>query len=87
MTPDEIIHDLAAHLEASTDHEIRTEEHGVVVEGDFEMFGAPDVKAEITRFMTREHAVSSYTVGVQTPAGSLTGPLIVDEIEVSPHVV
>lgn len=85
MTDQDLINELANHIEDTTDHHVRREEHGVVIDGDFEMFGGPDVKAEITRFFTSRMDVESYSVGVTAPAGSLTGPMVVDEISTVPN--
>lgn len=87
-TESDVIDALAQHLEATTDYEIETEEHGVIVNGDFQMFDDPDradVDAEVTRFFGQRMDVSGYSVSVITPAGETTGNFIIDQIQVVPN--
>lgn len=86
MTDQELINDLAEYIEANTEYDdVTREEHGVVVNGEFEMFGPQELKAEVSSFFAQRMSVSGYSVGVVAPAGSLTGNFVVDKIEEVPN--
>lgn len=79
-TKADIIQSLADYLDERVEHEVEVEEHGVVVHGDYELFGAKDSKMHAASFFAQELAVASYSTGVVTSAGETTGPFVVDKL-------